>query len=128
MTQEQRTNIKFLAKLGKSPTETFVLLQKVYEDETMSRARVFEWHKRFCEGREVEDNPKSVKSDMNIQLVNELARKYRRLTIRMMAEELEMSRVRQNNLGGEFGNEEDLCKNGAQTAFRRTEVTAHGSL
>lgn len=64
----------------------------------MSRARVFEWHKRFCEGREeVEDNPKSgrpvsVKTDRNIQLVNEVVRRDRRLTIRMMAEELEMSK------------------------------------
>ena len=45
----------------------------------------------------MEDNPRSgrpvsVKSDMNIQLVNELVRKDRRLTIRMMAEELEMSK------------------------------------
>ena len=64
----------------------------------MSRARVFEWHKRFCEGREeVEDNPKSglpvsVKTDRDIQLVNKVVRRDRRLTIRMMAEELEMSK------------------------------------
>ena len=64
----------------------------------MSRGRVFEWHKRFREGREeVEDDPKSgrpvsAKTDRNIERVNELVRRDRRLTIRMMAEELEMSK------------------------------------
>jgi hypothetical protein len=54
---EQRVNIKFLVKLKKSATETFQLLTEAYGEECMSRARVFEWHKRFLEGRE------SVKDD-----------------------------------------------------------------
>ncbi len=52
MAQEQRLHIKFLTKGGKSPTETFSLLQQVYGGESKSRARVFERHKRFCEDRE----------------------------------------------------------------------------
>ena len=44
---EQRINLKFLAKLGKTPSECFALLPQVYKEETMSRARAFEWHKRF---------------------------------------------------------------------------------
>ena len=60
MSIEQRINLKFLVRLGKTPTETFNLLQEVYGDATMSRTRIFEWHKRFREGREdVEDDPKS---------------------------------------------------------------------
>jgi hypothetical protein len=43
---EQRTNIKFLAKLKKTTTETYQLLYEVYED-TLLLARVFEWHRRF---------------------------------------------------------------------------------
>ena len=54
---EQRVNIKFLVKLKKSATETFQLLTEAYGEDCMSRARVFEWHKRFSEGRE------SVKDD-----------------------------------------------------------------
>ena len=54
---EQRINLKFLVKLGKSATERFNLLTEVYGDSVLSRPRVFEWHKRFREGREeVEDN------------------------------------------------------------------------
>ena len=51
-TVEQRISLKFLAKLGKTPSECFVLLQQVYKEETMSKVCAFEWHKRFREGRE----------------------------------------------------------------------------
>jgi hypothetical protein len=44
-------------KLKKSATETFQLLTETYGEDCMSRARVYEWHKRFSEGRE------SVKDD-----------------------------------------------------------------
>ena len=60
MTIEQRINIKFCVKLGKTATEALKMLREVYGDFSMSRTRVFKWHKRFAEGREdVEDNPKS---------------------------------------------------------------------
>ena len=51
MSREQRAILKFLAKLGKTPFESFAMLQQVYGEETMSRTRAFEWHKRFKEGR-----------------------------------------------------------------------------
>jgi hypothetical protein len=44
---EQRVNIKFLVKLKKSATETFQLLTEAYGEDCISRARIFEWHKRF---------------------------------------------------------------------------------
>ena len=57
---EQRYNIKFCMKLGKSPTETYQLLEQVYGDNSLSRRRVFEWHRRFREGQEsVEDEHRS---------------------------------------------------------------------
>ena len=56
---EMRVNVKFLAKLGKSATETYGLLKEVYGDDCLSRTQVFEWFKRFKEGREdVEDDPR----------------------------------------------------------------------
>ena len=59
-TVEQRINLKFLAKLGKTPLECFVLLQQIYKEETMSRACAFEWHKQFEEGQEeCEDDQRS---------------------------------------------------------------------
>ena len=54
---EQRVNIKFCVKLGKTATETLQLLRDAYGDEALSRARVFEWHRRFVLGRvSVEDD------------------------------------------------------------------------
>lgn len=64
----------------------------------MSRARVFEWHKRFASGRtDVEDDPKSgrpttSRNEENIQKVKKLVRSDRRLTVRMLAEELGLRR------------------------------------
>ena len=96
MTTEQRTNLKFLVQLGKKPTEALKLLQDVYGDDTMSRARVFEWH-RFKEGREdVEDDPRSSRPSMstteeNVEIVRQKVLRDRRLTVRMIANELDMN-------------------------------------
>ena len=100
MSIEQRINLKFLVQLGKTPTETFNLLQEVYRDATMSRTRIFEWHKRFREGREdVEDDPKSgrpttSRTNENVERVREKVRSDRCLTVRMIADELSMNSER----------------------------------
>ena len=79
-TVKQKINLKFLAKLGKTPLECFALLQQVYKEETMSRAHAFEWHKRFQEGQEeCEDGQKSgrlvtSRTDSNIDRVKQLVR------------------------------------------------------
>jgi hypothetical protein len=39
---EQRVNIKFYVKLGKTPTETYRMLQTVYGDEALIRSSVSE--------------------------------------------------------------------------------------
>ena len=51
-TLEERYAIKFCFKLGKNATETNGMLQTAFEPSCMNRASVFEWHKRFKEGRE----------------------------------------------------------------------------
>ena len=93
---EQR--IKFLAKSGKTATKSCVMLKNVYGDETMSRARAFEWRKRFLDCREdMHDDPKSsrhntTKTDENIERVRNLMCSDRFLTIRMMAEMLTVNK------------------------------------
>ena len=58
--------------LGKTPTEALKLLQEVNGDDTMSRTRLFEWHRRFKEGREeVEEDrrsgrPSTSRTDKNV--------------------------------------------------------------
>jgi len=101
---KQRVNVKFCVKLGKSATERYDLLMKVYGDEFLSRTRVFEWFKRFKEGREeIGDDqrpgrPSTSKTDANIEKVGEIVRQNRHLTIRAVAEliNIEKETVRQN--------------------------------
>ena len=97
-TVEQRINLKFLAKLSKTPSECFALLQQVYKEETISRARAFEWHKRFREGREeCEDDqrcgrPVTSRTDSNIDRVKQLVRADSRLSVKMISEKLSFGR------------------------------------
>ena len=51
-TLEERYAIKFCFKLGKNATETYGMLQTAFRASCINRASVFEWHKRFKEGRE----------------------------------------------------------------------------
>ena len=62
-TLEERYAIKLCFKLGKSATETYGMLQTAFRPSCMNRASVFEWHKRFKEGREcVRDNERCGRS------------------------------------------------------------------
>ena len=61
--------LKFLVQHGKTPTEVLTLLQEVCGDDTMSRTPLFEWHRRFKEGREeVEDDHKSWRPSLAEQM------------------------------------------------------------
>ena len=51
-TLEEWYAIKFCFKLGKYTTETYRMLQTAFQPSCMNWASVFEWHKRFKEGRE----------------------------------------------------------------------------
>jgi hypothetical protein len=48
---EQRVNVKFYVRIRKSTTEKYNMLNNVYGEECLSRTQVFEWYKRFKEGR-----------------------------------------------------------------------------
>ena len=50
-TLKGRYTLKFCFKLGKNATETYWMLQTAFRPSCMNRALVFEWHKRFKEGR-----------------------------------------------------------------------------
>ena len=84
--------MKFCVKLGKSATETFDLLKKVYGDECLSRTQVFKWFRRFKEGREeIGDDqrpghPSTSETDANIEKASEVVQQNCRLSIRAVAE------------------------------------------
>ena len=53
---EQRTNIKFLVKLGKNSQKILQILEMVYGESAMKRRTVYKWVNRFKEGRESVDD------------------------------------------------------------------------
>jgi predicted DNA-binding protein YlxM (UPF0122 family) len=95
---EQRHAIKFRAKLGESAADTYETIQKAFGNDSLSRAQVFRWHKDFANGREtVEDEPRSgrpasVRTSTNVDPVRAFVRQDRRLTIRMIADELNINK------------------------------------
>ena len=97
MSIEQRINLKFLVRLEKTPTEALKLLQEIYGDDTMSRTRLFEWHRRFKEGREEVENdhtsgrPSISRTNETVERVRQKVQSDCRLTVRMIADELGMN-------------------------------------
>uniref|UniRef100_A0AAG5CPD5 Mos1 transposase HTH domain-containing protein n=1 Tax=Anopheles atroparvus TaxID=41427 RepID=A0AAG5CPD5_ANOAO len=97
---EQRYSIKFCVKLGLTPSETIRMLRLAYGDETMNRTSVFEWHKKFKDGRaNVQDDaragrPVSVTIEENVTKVGNLLRSNRKSKppIRTIAQELNLSK------------------------------------
>ena len=51
-TLEELYAIKLCFKLGKNATETYGMLHTAFGPSCMNRASVFDWQKRFKEGRE----------------------------------------------------------------------------
>ena len=82
MSLDQGINLTFLVKLEEMLMKSLQTLQEAYGDQAMSRARVFEWHRRFREGEEdVEDKPRSGRSskiDENVEEVRQAVRGGRR--------------------------------------------------
>ena len=99
MSFEQRANIKFCFKIGKTFTETFELMKKVYGDDCLSRARVHEWFTRFRDGREdINDDkhtgrPKSVITENSIEIVREFIKNDHKSSLNFMKSELNISKT-----------------------------------
>ena len=67
-TFEERYAIKLCFKLGKNVTETYGMLQTAFRPSCVNRTSVFEWCKRFKEGRE------SVRDDERCRMSKEVNR------------------------------------------------------
>jgi len=95
---EQRANIKFCFKLGKTTAETVELMRQVYGDNCLSRAQIFRWYARLKNGvGTIEDEfrpgrPFSVRNEglvakMRKRIYEELC-----VTVRMMADKFGVNR------------------------------------
>lgn len=94
---EQRTVIKFYVKLGKSFTEIYQDLQKVYADSCLSKGAISKWMNRFAAGREssADDHrngrPVTVSTDVKLTLIEEYIKEDRRVTIQNVADKFDIS-------------------------------------
>lgn len=85
---DQRMNMLFCFKLGKSAKETHEMLTTIYEGRAVILKFVYEWFKCFQEGRDnVEDAPRTgwpatAHSPDNVQKVKELLSQDCRVTVR----------------------------------------------
>jgi hypothetical protein len=95
--KEQRVCIKFCQKLGKTVTETYEMLQQTFGETALSRSRTFEWYSRFKNSRmSIDDDPhrgrpSTARTNETVDRVNAVIRGNRPLTIREIADELNLS-------------------------------------
>ncbi|GJQ73182.1 hypothetical protein Trydic_g13568 [Trypoxylus dichotomus] len=85
------------ATLGKNASETFRLMHQVYSDDCLSRANVFQWHKRCLEGKErlQADNreamPISAQTPEMIEKVRGFIENDHNASLKMMEEDLNIA-------------------------------------
>ena len=98
MSIEQRANIKFCFKLGKTFSETFQLMQQDFGDDCLSHGRVHEWYTSIKNGREdINDDlhvgqPKFVITPESIGKVSDFLKIWLKSSLRFMEMELGMSK------------------------------------
>jgi hypothetical protein len=62
MAVEQRANIKFCFKLGKTAGEAYEMMKTAYSSDCLSCSNIFRWYAVFRDGREgIEDAPRASK-------------------------------------------------------------------
>jgi len=90
--EEKRVAIKFCCRVDFSATKAVELIQRAYGDAALSRTTIFEWHKRFREGREsVKDDgrsgrPTTSRTDDNIAAFYKMIKEVRDVRSRLIAD------------------------------------------
>jgi len=95
---EQRANIKFCFKLGKTAAETVELMRQMYGDNGLSHAQIFRWYAQFKSGVETIENearlwcPFSIRNKGLIAKVRKRIQEEHCVTVRMMADDFGVNR------------------------------------
>ena len=96
-TLEERYAITFCSKLGKNASETYGMLQTAFGPFCINQASVFEWHKRFKEGKKsVRDDErcgrsKEVRTPELICQIKNFMDKNRRVSIETISAQFDVS-------------------------------------
>ncbi len=101
---EQRTNVKFLIKLGKDAQMTETMLKQVQGQSAMKSSTVRKSVKHFRDGREsckddpCESRPSTARTDENVVHVLAAVREDQRKEVRMIAGELGLPKSSAHNI------------------------------
>ncbi|XP_076176639.1 protein GVQW3-like [Ptiloglossa arizonensis] len=94
---DQRTCIKFCVKNEIKCADAFRMLTVAYGEATLDRSNVYRWYKMFSEGREDGNDkeragrPSTSTTDEKINEVEKMILANRRITVREVAEDLNIS-------------------------------------
>ena len=94
---EQRHCIKFCLKLGDSQVETIRKIQQAFGEDAMGPTSIKEWYNRFKDGRTSAESdsrsgrPSTSRNDAVIDQVRALVLEDRRITVRELADEVDIS-------------------------------------
>jgi len=107
---ELRLAIKFCFKDGKSATETLQMVNAAYGDKALSRSNVFRWYGR----EDIEDDPGSGRptecsNDNNVKNISQLLLQNRHLSLRMLADEVNIGKDTVRNIVVEDLRKRKIC-------------------
>jgi len=94
---DQRTNTKFLVKLGKGGDEIRDILVQVYGDNAVKKTAVYKWVKSFSDGRqsvtdgERSGQPATSRTEENIEKIRQIVLEYRRLIVKSIADQVNIN-------------------------------------
>ncbi len=123
-----RAVIKFCIKQKKNHVETMKLIHSTYGEASMSQTTVYKWYNTFENGRtSIKDNnrngpPKEATKEGKVDAVRNTLEKSRRVTVRMIADELNISEGNVHKILTK-----DLCKKKVCTWFVPHFLTSKSS-
>jgi transposase len=112
---EQTAVFKLCVKLKTTATETFEMLKSAYGGECLSRTGVFEWHRRFKEGREsLQDDerkgrPSTSRTEESMEVIQKCLAEDRTLSVRMLEEMTGINREKVRKILVEDFKKKKLC-------------------
>ena len=126
---EDRYAIKFCFKFGKNATETYGMLQPAFGVSCMNRVLVFEWYKRFKEGREsVRDDEsygrsKEVRTPELFGQIKNIMDKDRRVSIETISAQFDVSLGTVHTIIREELKIREVCPEGAQRRLEKKTLS-----
>ena len=118
LSMEQRLALKFCFKAGKIATETLQMLNAAYGDQALSRSNISRWYGR----EDIEDDPRSgrpteCRNDNNVEKISQLLLQNRHLSLRMLADEVNIDKDTVRKIVVEDLRKQNICSRFVPQSF-----------